>query len=262
MIKVSHEAPISILSYIGKLNDYQYCLPHLLDESLRYREYFKLSSNYIIMDNSMHELGEPYSKDKLLRWIDEIKPNEFIIPDKLEDFFYTVTQVEEWSKINIDEDILKVPVIQSSNFGSDFISLYLTYKKMGFNKICIPYGISLYDKYFPHPNKHIRRSMGRVILILKMIEDNIISQNDKLHLLGCNLPWEFKFYQDIPQIETIDTSNPVMAALEGIVGEDYYNIDYKPKLNLNKCIHWDSDKINLKDVITNINIFKKWLGRK
>ncbi len=32
-IKVSHEVPFSLLNYSREFNDYDYCLPHLLDEN-------------------------------------------------------------------------------------------------------------------------------------------------------------------------------------------------------------------------------------
>ena len=41
---------------------------------------------YIIMDNSLHELGEAYDTDRLLYWVNELKPDEFIVPDVWEDY--------------------------------------------------------------------------------------------------------------------------------------------------------------------------------
>jgi hypothetical protein len=40
MIKVSHEAPLCLLSDSRLFNDYDYCLPHLMDEEPGYEEYF------------------------------------------------------------------------------------------------------------------------------------------------------------------------------------------------------------------------------
>ena len=63
MIKVSHEVPRCLLEDSKNFNDYDYCLPHLLDEDDQYREFFyqaKEEGRYIIMDNSLHELGKAY----------------------------------------------------------------------------------------------------------------------------------------------------------------------------------------------------------
>ena len=84
MIKVSHELPIDLLYLSKDVNDYEYCLPHLLDQNKSYKDYFyqaKKDGRYIIMDNSLHELGKAYDSKRLLHWINELKPNEFIVPD-------------------------------------------------------------------------------------------------------------------------------------------------------------------------------------
>ena len=87
-IKVSHEVPFSLLDYSKEFNDYDYCLPHLLDQEQSYQDYFLTSvsqGRYIIMDNSLHELGVAYDEDRLLHWISVLRPNEFIVPDSSEE---------------------------------------------------------------------------------------------------------------------------------------------------------------------------------
>jgi hypothetical protein len=62
-MKVSHEVPKCLLNNSPEFNDYDYCLPHLLDKDKHYLKYFreaKAKGRYIIMDNSLHELGEAY----------------------------------------------------------------------------------------------------------------------------------------------------------------------------------------------------------
>jgi hypothetical protein len=79
-MKISHETPMCLLEDSQRFNDYDYCLPHLLDEEPKYLEYFqkaKKEGRYIIMDNSLHELGEAYSHERLIHWVNELKPNEF-----------------------------------------------------------------------------------------------------------------------------------------------------------------------------------------
>ena len=60
-MKVSHEIPFAYLEQSLKFNDYDYLLPHLYDEYEEYREFFhrenKQFRRYIVMDNSLHELG-------------------------------------------------------------------------------------------------------------------------------------------------------------------------------------------------------------
>ena len=68
MIKVSHETPLCLLEDSRLFNDYDYCLPHLLDQEPGYLEYFrkaKAAGRDIIMDNSLLELGEAYDSKRL-----------------------------------------------------------------------------------------------------------------------------------------------------------------------------------------------------
>ena len=84
IMKISHEVPKCLLNNSREFNDYDYCLPHLLDEDEHYRNFFyesKKQGRYIIMDNSLHELGKTYNHERLLYWITELEPDEFIVPD-------------------------------------------------------------------------------------------------------------------------------------------------------------------------------------
>ena len=56
-MKVSHEVPRCLLLASQEFNDYDYCLPHLLDQDEEYKQYFldaKKAGRYIVMDNSLH----------------------------------------------------------------------------------------------------------------------------------------------------------------------------------------------------------------
>ena len=78
MFKVSHELPINMLDQSYEINDYEYCLPHLLDQNETYKNHFyqaKKDGRYIIMDNSLHELGKAYDTDRLMYWINELEPD-------------------------------------------------------------------------------------------------------------------------------------------------------------------------------------------
>lgn len=70
MIKyVAHEVPICLLEQSRQYNNYEYILPHLLDKFSAYKDYMlqaKKDGRYIIMDNSLHELGVPYNDERLL----------------------------------------------------------------------------------------------------------------------------------------------------------------------------------------------------
>jgi len=98
-MKVSHEAPIPFMSQMRPYLDYDYCLPHLLDSSNEYFNYFQESKKlkrYIIMDNSLHELGKPYDSERLWYWMNALKPDEFIVPDYWQDKTATLVAAKSW----------------------------------------------------------------------------------------------------------------------------------------------------------------------
>jgi hypothetical protein len=98
-IKIAHEAPLSIFEEITELTDYQYCLVHLMDESPEYRDKFiKLCKKKyeVILDNSIFELGTAFKGEDYFKWVKELKPSWYIIPDVLENCEETIKQAEEW----------------------------------------------------------------------------------------------------------------------------------------------------------------------
>ena len=217
-IKISHETPMCLLDDSLKFNDYDYCLPHLLDEEPKYLEYFrkaKAAGRYIIMDNSLHELGEAYDSSRLIYWINELKPNEFIVPDVWQDQTATLVNAKKWMSIELPEGVTKVAVVQAQNYHEAF-QCYNILKIQGYKKIAFSYGADWYAKEFPHPNPLVGKMMGRIMTISKMYKSNLIEKSDRVHLLGCALPQEFAYYNDFPFIESIDTSNPIIHGLEGV----------------------------------------------
>ena len=257
MIKVSHEVPRCLLEDSKQFNDYDYCLPHLLDEDEEYREFFyksKEEGRYIIMDNSLHELGEAYNSDRLMHWIHELLPNEFIIPDVWEDRDASVVNARQWSQIKLPKVVEKVVVVQAATLH-EAATCYQTYKDLGYKKIAFSYGASYYNDVCPHPNKDLGKALGRMYVIASLFKTKVISQNDRIHLLGCAVPQEFGWYKGYNCIESIDTSNPVMAALEG---ERYqsWGLDKKPKANMNDYYFMLGEEVNWELLIDNLTKFR------
>ena len=257
-VKVSHEVPLQLLSQSEEFNDYDYCLPHLLDQFPAYEAYFreaKKKGRYIIMDNSLHELGEAYDTSRLLHWVSELEPNEFIVPDVWENAAMSVRNARTWASIELPEGVNKVAVVQGKSY-TDFATSYQSYKWFGYKKIAFSYGASWFQECFQHPNPYVAKMMGRLKTINNLHKNNIISDFDKVHLLGCNLPQEFLYYKDFKFIESIDTSNPVMHGLKGI------------RYSEGGLLHKDKEKIDenftrkitpkqIEDILYNTKMFRK-----
>lgn len=254
-MKISHEVPIAYLESSLEYNNYDYLLPHLYDEYEEYKAFFVNNrSRHTIMDNSLHELGVPYSKGRMISIIEEIKPNEFIVPDAWEDTIKSMRNAKEWSFIELPEGVEKVAVVQGKSFN-DVVKCYHTYKLLGYTKIAFSYGASYYNDIFPHPNLHIGKALGRQLVITKMIKMGLIGSSDRIHLLGCSLPQEFIYYKDIKQIESIDTSNPIMAAFDGTLYNNW-GLDKKPKTKIDEIMtsSWDEKVYN--KITHNTTFFK------
>jgi len=258
MIKISHETPYCLLEDSRQFNDYDYCLPHLLDEDPGYRDYFlqsKKEGRYIIMDNSLHELGEAYNHERLIHWINEIKPNEFIVPDVWQNSIESIQNAEIWNLYDFPKGVEKVAVVQATTLH-EAAQCVKAYKNLGYGKICFSYGASYYNDICTHPNKDLGKALGRLFVISTLLKTGELKQDDRVHLLGCAVPQEFGWYKGINCIESIDTSNPVMATLEG-TNYNLGGLDIKPKANMNDYFYMAGEDINYELLDSNLRLFRE-----
>jgi hypothetical protein len=258
-IKVSHEVPICLFEHNKKWSDYDYVLPHLLDKFPEYEKYMreaKAKDRYIIMDNSLHELGKPYSEDRLIHWVNEIQPNEFIVPDLWENSIGTLQLATHWMDKTLPDKVTKVAVVQAKSYDAA-VNLYLAYKKLGYKKIAFSYGAEYFNKVCPHVNRHLGKALGRVQTVIQMYNKGIIEDTDRVHLLGCQVPQEFSWYNGMKFIESLDTSNPIIAGYESTFYNSY-GLDFKPKTKIDDIIDIKYQDIEIKmEVIRyNVNKFK------
>ena len=245
-IKISHEVPFCLLEKSRKFNYYDYCLPHLMDESEEYRNFFyesRKQGRYIIMDNSLHELGEAYNMKRLIHWVKEIVPNEFIVPDVWENYNESIRNAKYWRGIELPKEVTKVAVVQAKSEHEAVLCTKI-YKDLGYKKIAYSYGASYYNDICPHPNKDFGKAMGRYMVINDLIKDGILSPKDRVHLLGTASPIEFGLYKNIECIESIDTSNPVMAGIEEKMYFDL-GLPTKPIANMNNYQNAKEEDINV-----------------
>ena len=257
-MKVSHEVPRCLLTASPEFNDYDYALPHLFDQDEEYLQYFKdakKAGRYIIMDNSLHELGKAYNHDRLRYWIKELEPNEFIVPDVWMDCSSTAAQAKYWSQFSgIYPETKFTAVIQGEDKNQAYLCATLL-ANLGYEKLCVSYGATWYNDFFPHTNPDMGKALGRVRFVQGLFKLDHL-KDIKFHLLGCSIPQEFGWYDNNPRIESIDTSNPIMAALENIWYEDN-GLNIKPKANMNDHFDIDFLEVNYLNVKHNVNKFRE-----
>ena len=257
-MKISHEVPKSLLNKNLLYSDYQYCLPHLMEQDEEYRNFFlkcKEDGQEIYLDNSLHELGQSMSDEVLLKWLNILKPSTFFVPDVWEDQLNTIANAYRWIKyIDIPKETTLTAVVQAKSL-SEAVECYKAFKNMGYKKIAFSYGASYYNGLFLHPDKNIGKALGRVNAISIMKHTGVIEDTDRIHLLGSANVSEFVYYKNMPFIESIDTSNPIMAAIDGVYYSDYMHD--KPIANMNNSFNIDIEEIDMYAVYNNVEMFRK-----
>jgi hypothetical protein len=264
MIEISHESPICILNESREYNDYDYALVHLFEESEKYYDFFVDSlkrGRTVYLDNSIFELGESFNSEKYSKWIKKLQPTLYIVPDTLEDSQSTMSKYSDW--IN-DKDTnclpgIKMGVVQGETW-QDLVECY-RYMSYHADMIAISFDYSYYQITGEGDNKLMRYCTGRQKFIDELIRNNIWNHNKPHHLLGCSLAREFRHYTNISSITSIDTSNPVVAAINNIKYLKGIGLNDKPSSLLADLINHKLTSTQLDLVIYNTTQFKNIIDR-
>ncbi len=245
-IQISHEAPISLMSLVRSLTDVDYVLVHLCDQDPNYVKFFqesKVLGRKIIMDCSVYELGHSYDWARYDYWIRTLQPDEYVVPDvfmKMNENFHEwyLWMTHHGNLISQDFPNIKTIGVVQGNTLDEFEQGY-KFMAHHADKIAISFGYGYfwdeYLKLYPHIVDLIANNVisqqavkckfkpeayfyGRMKLLMHLIDNGIINYDKPHHLLGCGLPDEFRLYADEDEfsfIESIDTTHPVMTAMEG-----------------------------------------------
>ena len=261
-MKVSHELPLGLMQYGYKWNDYDYCLPHLIDKYDQYRLYFqkaRLDKRFIIMDNGLFE-GVTHTIEDLLSKINLIRPSIFIVPDAWNDSTTTLVNAKSWMinhKPNLPEGVELMAVCQGESLG-ELVSTYQTLLDLGYTHIAFNHSSCAYFEMYPGLDPLKRQMYGRMEFIRHLVMKNTINKGIYHHLLGCSLPQEFMAYKDWSFIKSCDTSNPIIVGAQGQRYTDS-GISFKPK---EKIEHYMEENLSdrLEDIKFNINKFKEYVS--
>lgn len=265
-IKIAHECPLNIFYRVQELTDYDYALVHLFEESEEYYNKFlmaKMAGREIILDNSIFELGEAFDAEKYAYWIEKLKPDWYIVPDSLENKNETISNYENWIKNYNDLPGKKIGVVQGKNYD-EAVDCYKYFSVAPYcEKVAISFDYSFYETMnhnLEFPTKYHAWCLGRQVFLDRLIRDDWINYKRPHHLLGCSLPQEFLYYKTNDKfrfIESLDTSNPVVAGLKGIVYNDTMGLDDKPSEKLYTMIESDVSKNTLSLIEKNIDAFRR-----
>lgn len=218
-IMTAHEAPIALMEEIQRWTDYDYALVHHFEHHEEYFNFFKrslLNDREVILDNSIFELKTAFDPEKYAEWIVKLAPTFYIAPDVLEDGYQTVDNYMGWRDAYKDLPGIVMGTIQ----GGTYHEIADCYRAMSLHcpYIAISFDMSYYDFTGVGKTQADRRCDGRKRLIKQLIQDGLWNWDKPHHLLGCSLAREFSFYKNnnIYNIRSVDTSNPVIAGIQGM----------------------------------------------
>jgi hypothetical protein len=261
-MKISHELPLDLMKYAYKWNDYDYCLPHLIDKYSEYKEFFYYSrthaNRFIIMDNGLFE-GVTHTTEDLLEKINLVRPNIFIVPDAWNDANTTLVNAKSWMinyKAGLPKGANLMAVCQGKDIG-ELITTYQTLVDLGYEHIAFNHSSIAYQNEYTGMD-HLKASMyGRMEFIRRLVQSGAIRKSHYHHLLGCSLPQEFMSYSDWKFIKSVDTSNPILVGAEGIRYADS-GLTFKPKEKLEHYFEKDLSG-QIEDIIFNVNRFRSFI---
>ena len=251
-MKFFHEAPISMFHDVQKVTDGDYALVHLFETHKDYYELFKeavVKRREVILDNSIFELGESYDAALYEKWILDLKPSYYVVPDVLENAAGTAANLFKWIEsgkanrcqlagakmIGVVQGKSEREIQQCYNVIEPFVDM-----------VAISFDYSFFENGFGR-SKLDRMMRGRQRLIHKM--NSYANKNKPHHLLGTALMQEGMFYKDLyPWIYSIDTSNPVAFGLQGDVYHGYGE-SIKPKFKMASVIDEATDTYQLDSVV-------------
>ena len=247
--------PLSMLNdcrfSIFKINDYDYFLIHQLLKYNEYKELFKLSkqANRVqILDNSAYELGESFNMDDFAEAVKEFEPTEYLVPDCFNDYDKNIELFDDWMSKYSNLKGIKIVTIHGKTY-QELVNAYKYFDKHDV-KIAFNFAEGIYKEMGDgNPVE------GRRKAIFNMLNDGIININKKHHLLGCTLAQEFAYYKNLGFIETIDTSNPIVAGLE----KKWYPIQEKPESVIDDYHYAPIDDDMYCCIMYNVKKFKEML---
>ena len=260
-MKISHEVPLSLLERSKYFNDYDYCLPHLLDKYKKYKKFYiqaKQDERFIIMDNGLFE-GVIHTEQDLIEKINLIKPNIFIVPDVWNDANNTYKNAKYW--MNVIKPQLpaetQLMVVMQGKIANQIESLYMNCVDLRYTHFAFNHSSVAYQNIFKHPNHLVNQMLGRTYMITNLKDDGVIKDSHYIHLLGCSSWVEGYVYKDsyFNFIKSVDTSSPI---INGILNIEYNddNIFIKPPNKIEEFFENDLYD-NMGYITYNINKFKE-----
>ena len=248
---------------------------------------FKLQLNFIATQMARGETGETFNADEIMKmdkgsfvnWCNpnkrdtepkytpkEVKPTIFIPVDEWNDSMVTLKNAKYWMSLK-NTGILPITlnlmvVLQGKTFN-EMELLYQQCVDLGYRHFAFNHSSISYQNEIESDDKELTKSkIGRIELIRRLWNKNIIKQHHWIHLLGASDITEFSYYkQALPGIiSSVDTSSPIIKAIE----EGLYTEENMRTKSLNKMKKYFEDSFDSEleiRILNNIKKFKKLIQK-
>lgn len=256
---ISHEIPHSLAKAEAngdyRINDYLFILLHRYIEDSTYRSIVDNYDGFTILDNSCFELGAALSNNLIADYVEQIKPDVFVLPDVLGNMADTVDRSARFLEEYPELESKAMAVIQG-NTKEEFGECYRWVDENCPNlaMIGIPF---CFNWGFSQKLDPIEHAMERVGLIDYLLKEGVIRKDIRHHLLGTWNVMEFGYYKEYDWVYSIDTSNPIAAAIDG----DRYPIEWKPKIKFDEFVDMDLTNRQMSDIMHNVRWFREVVKR-
>lgn len=222
-IELAIGAPISMMNELCQKGHIELCFTHLLKENnIVYKQYYlnaKRKGRFVILDNGIMELGYSMSTDDLISVSLELKPDLITPPEILNDGYLTLKMTYEFIKVFEASELYPITKVFGVAHGATFKDWRSSFEELikisYVARIGIPYDIP-FDIYTSTDNNNNRLKN----LVIRRTElCNWIAENHPtvpIHLFGLAHPSELPLQAKHSFIKSIDTSLPVMAAINNI----------------------------------------------
>lgn len=252
-MQLSFEIPPALLHTLGKYNDYNFTLAHMVPNE-EYTSYYRESTKYTICDNSNFELGSPLPASEVVKAAQIFHAQEIIAPDVFGSGSGTIASTEAFIKY----------LEESGNLGKFKVHGVVQGANIPDWTLCLDY-----MKNNPHVDVIGFSYMGcngfsnditnsRIVAAQTAINDGLTKT---IHLLGIGSnPKEIEIQKAHPNIRSCDTSIPIVEGLLNIrLSKEFGFIGQKHSRPSNYFDIKEVTPDQLKAIIFNINIMKDWL---
>lgn len=257
-IELAIGAPISMMNDLCPKGHIELCFTHLLKaNNTAYKQYYldaKMKGRFVILDNGIMELGYSMSADDLLSVSAELKPDLVTPPEILNDSYSTLKMTYEFIKVFKTSGLYPQTKLFGVAHGATFKDWCSSFQELllipQIARIGVPYDIP-FDVYTSTEggSNRLKKLVTRRTELCNWIAE--YHPTAPIHLFGLAHPSELPLQAKHSFIKSIDTSLPVMAAINNI---KYEVSDFGPyeKKALDIKLPHDSKNVDL--ALHNISI--------